>query len=217
MPLVEVVRPQLSDRAVRGTARRQEYRARQDAGGRARQSWLHCQPRAEPYLNEAVLLVAEGSKSPRSTASCGDSGCRWNRSNCSINRPRRGGAGHVGACSRRWRSGSSQNDVFERMLAATAGAARKAGVASIRYSRKSATAKCACREPAAAEEPLCPHTGVVIGGTTAEDAERMVLLMVNEAAMVLSEEVAENAETIDLALVLGTGRAAPRRTVALCG
>ena len=38
----------------------------------------------------------------------------------------------------------------------------------------------------------------------------MVLVMVNEAAMVLSEGLAESAETIDLAMVLGTGWAPHR-------
>jgi len=39
----------------------------------------------------------------------------------------------------------------------------------------------------------------------AEARERLVLLMVNEAAMVLEEGLAEDAEAIDLAMVLGTG------------
>ena len=43
-----------------------------------------------------------------------------------------------------------------------------------------------------------------------EARERMVLLMVNEAAACLGERVAEDAETIDLALVLGTGWAPHR-------
>jgi 3-hydroxyacyl-CoA dehydrogenase/enoyl-CoA hydratase/3-hydroxybutyryl-CoA epimerase len=43
-----------------------------------------------------------------------------------------------------------------------------------------------------------------------EARERMVLLMVNEAAACLGERVAENAETIDLAMVLGTGWAPHR-------
>ena len=43
-----------------------------------------------------------------------------------------------------------------------------------------------------------------------EARERMVLLMVNEAALALSERVAENAESIDLAMVLGCGWAPHR-------
>jgi 3-hydroxyacyl-CoA dehydrogenase/enoyl-CoA hydratase/3-hydroxybutyryl-CoA epimerase len=43
-----------------------------------------------------------------------------------------------------------------------------------------------------------------------ETRERMVLLMVNEAAACLGERVAEDAETIDLAMVLGTGWAPHR-------
>jgi 3-hydroxyacyl-CoA dehydrogenase/enoyl-CoA hydratase/3-hydroxybutyryl-CoA epimerase len=49
----------------------------------------------------------------------------------------------------------------------------------------------------------------------AEGRERMVLLMVNEAAMVLGEGLADDAETIDLAMVLGTGWA-PHRGGPLC-
>jgi 3-hydroxyacyl-CoA dehydrogenase/enoyl-CoA hydratase/3-hydroxybutyryl-CoA epimerase len=44
----------------------------------------------------------------------------------------------------------------------------------------------------------------------AEARERMVLLMVNEAAMVLGEGVADSADAIDLAMVLGTGWAPQR-------
>jgi 3-hydroxyacyl-CoA dehydrogenase/enoyl-CoA hydratase/3-hydroxybutyryl-CoA epimerase len=44
----------------------------------------------------------------------------------------------------------------------------------------------------------------------AEARERMVLLMVNEAAMVLGEGVADSADAIDLAMVLGTGWAPHR-------
>jgi 3-hydroxyacyl-CoA dehydrogenase/enoyl-CoA hydratase/3-hydroxybutyryl-CoA epimerase len=44
----------------------------------------------------------------------------------------------------------------------------------------------------------------------AEARERMVLLMVNEAAMALGEGLAENALAIDLAMVLGTGWAPHR-------
>ena len=43
-----------------------------------------------------------------------------------------------------------------------------------------------------------------------EARDRLVLLMVNEAAMVLGEGLAESAETIDLAMVLGTGWAPHR-------
>ncbi len=44
----------------------------------------------------------------------------------------------------------------------------------------------------------------------AEACERLVLLTVNEAAMALGEGLAESAETIDLAMVLGTGWAPHR-------
>jgi 3-hydroxyacyl-CoA dehydrogenase/enoyl-CoA hydratase/3-hydroxybutyryl-CoA epimerase len=44
----------------------------------------------------------------------------------------------------------------------------------------------------------------------AEARERMVLLMVNEAAMVLGQGLADGAEAIDLAMVLGTGWAPHR-------
>jgi 3-hydroxyacyl-CoA dehydrogenase/enoyl-CoA hydratase/3-hydroxybutyryl-CoA epimerase len=43
-----------------------------------------------------------------------------------------------------------------------------------------------------------------------EGRERMVLLMVNEAALALSERLAANAETLDLAMVLGAGWAPHR-------
>jgi 3-hydroxyacyl-CoA dehydrogenase / enoyl-CoA hydratase / 3-hydroxybutyryl-CoA epimerase len=48
------------------------------------------------------------------------------------------------------------------------------------------------------------------GEGAAEARDRMVLLMVNEAAMALGEQLAETAEAIDLAMVLGTGWAPHR-------
>jgi 3-hydroxyacyl-CoA dehydrogenase/enoyl-CoA hydratase/3-hydroxybutyryl-CoA epimerase len=45
---------------------------------------------------------------------------------------------------------------------------------------------------------------------SAEARERMVLLMVNEAAMVFDERVADDSEAIDLAMVMGTGWAPHR-------
>jgi hypothetical protein len=52
-------------------------------------------------------------------------------------------------------------------------------------------------------------------GVQARKRERLVLGMVNEAAACLGEGVVDRAETIDLAMVLGTGWAPSRRTAAV--
>jgi 3-hydroxyacyl-CoA dehydrogenase / enoyl-CoA hydratase / 3-hydroxybutyryl-CoA epimerase len=59
-------------------------------------------------------------------------------------------------------------------------------------------------EGAAVSQGMPPEVRAV------EARERLVLLMVNEAAMVLGEGLAETAEMIDLAMVLGTGWAPHR-------
>ncbi len=62
----------------------------------------------------------------------------------------------------------------------------------------------AAGEGAAVSQGMPPEVRAV------EARDRLVLLMVNEAALVLSEGLAESAETIDLAMVLGTGWAPHR-------
>jgi 3-hydroxyacyl-CoA dehydrogenase/enoyl-CoA hydratase/3-hydroxybutyryl-CoA epimerase len=59
-------------------------------------------------------------------------------------------------------------------------------------------------QPSAVSKALSPTA------RQSEAKERMVLLMVNEAAMVLGEKIAESADAIDLAMIMGTGWAPHR-------
>jgi 3-hydroxyacyl-CoA dehydrogenase/enoyl-CoA hydratase/3-hydroxybutyryl-CoA epimerase len=60
-----------------------------------------------------------------------------------------------------------------------------------------------------------PSSTLPLAARLVEARERMVLLMVNEASLVLSEKVAADARDIDLAMILGTGWA-PHRGGPLC-
>jgi 3-hydroxyacyl-CoA dehydrogenase/enoyl-CoA hydratase/3-hydroxybutyryl-CoA epimerase len=60
------------------------------------------------------------------------------------------------------------------------------------------------------DQPPALTAALPLAARLGEARERMVLLMVNEAALVLSEGLAADADTIDLALVLGAGWAAHR-------
>jgi len=59
-------------------------------------------------------------------------------------------------------------------------------------------------------QPVSPAAALPLAARLPEAVERMVLLMVNEAALVLQEQLAEDAAMIDLAMVLGTGWAPHR-------
>jgi 3-hydroxyacyl-CoA dehydrogenase/enoyl-CoA hydratase/3-hydroxybutyryl-CoA epimerase len=104
------------------------------------------------------------------------------------------------------------NDVFRRLVE-RGWLGQKSGVGFYRYRGKAkkanpdaadAVVAAAPREPGGVAESLPMAVRIQ------EGRERMVLLMVNEAAMCLDERLAANAATIDLAMVLGTGWAPHR-------
>ncbi|MBV9126248.1 MAG: fatty acid oxidation complex subunit alpha FadJ, partial [Planctomycetes bacterium] len=97
------------------------------------------------------------------------------------------------------------NPVFER-LTGKGWLGQKSGTGFYRYPGKK---KHPHPEVLALLDSRPPASSSALDQTRAA-RERMVLLMVNEAAMCLAEGVAERAEVIDLAMVLGTGWAPHR-------
>ena len=102
------------------------------------------------------------------------------------------------------------NDAFERMRS-NGWLGQKSGRGFYAHSEEVHDAQRPGREPAAGRRrdrrrgaALTPEARL------AEARERMVLLMVNEAALALSEGLAESGDMIDLAMVLGTGWAPHR-------
>ena len=101
-------------------------------------------------------------------------------------------------------------DAFE-MMRANGWLGEKSGRGFYAHSKKSATPNALAENllraggsADAVRQALSPEVRL------AEARERMVLLMVNEAALVLGEGLAASAEDIDLAMVLGTGWAPHR-------
>ncbi len=161
-----------------------------------------------PYLNEAALLVAEGLKIVPIDAVM----CRFGMPMGPLALLDQIGldvAAQVAVAMQPILTGRFEtNDAFEKMRS-NGWLGQKSGRGFYVHKKKSATPN------ALAENLLRAGTDAVaralgLEARLAEARERMVLLMVNEAALALSEGVAESAEAIDLAMVLGTGWAPHR-------
>jgi 3-hydroxyacyl-CoA dehydrogenase/enoyl-CoA hydratase/3-hydroxybutyryl-CoA epimerase len=104
------------------------------------------------------------------------------------------------------------NDVFRRLVE-RGWLGQKSGVGFYRYRGKAKNTNPEAADvvvAAAPREPGGVAESLPMAVRTQEGRERMVLLMVNEAAMCLDGGLAANAATIDLAMVLGTGWAPHR-------
>jgi 3-hydroxyacyl-CoA dehydrogenase/enoyl-CoA hydratase/3-hydroxybutyryl-CoA epimerase len=165
-----------------------------------------------PYLNEAVLLVAEGMKIADVDRVMRRFGMPMGPLEL-LDQIGLDVSAHVARSMQPSTGGRfDPNTAFETM-SQRGWLGVKSGCGFYLHKGKSAT-------PNAEVEALL--RGQKAGGPTlpsaallAEARERMVLLMVNEAAMALGEGVAEDAETIDLAMIMGTGWA-PHRGGPLC-
>jgi 3-hydroxyacyl-CoA dehydrogenase/enoyl-CoA hydratase/3-hydroxybutyryl-CoA epimerase len=163
-----------------------------------------------PYLNEAVLLVGEGLRIVSVDATMRRFGMPMGPLEL-LDQIGLDVAAHVAEAMRPVLEGRFEpTDAFEKMRA-NGWLGQKNGRGFYAHSKKSATPN------ALAENLLRASAGAdaisrALGpeARLAEARERMVLLMVNEAALALSEGLAENAEAIDLALMLGTGWAPHR-------
>jgi 3-hydroxyacyl-CoA dehydrogenase / enoyl-CoA hydratase / 3-hydroxybutyryl-CoA epimerase len=163
-----------------------------------------------PYLNEATLLVAEGLPVADLDAVMRRFGMPMGPLEL-LDQIGLDVSAHVAESMRSLMAERfGPNDAFERMRA-NGWLGVKGGKGFYVHKGKKAT-------PNALAENLLRATGTAPPATAAlpkaarltEARERMVLLMVNEAALALAEGLAADAETIDLAMVLGTGWAPHR-------
>jgi 3-hydroxyacyl-CoA dehydrogenase/enoyl-CoA hydratase/3-hydroxybutyryl-CoA epimerase len=161
-----------------------------------------------PYLNEAVLLVAEGLPIAEVDRVMKRFGMPMGPLEL-LDQVGLDVAAHVARSMETALAGRFEpNDAFEKMCAGS-WLGQKTGRGFYVYQGKRPRPNAAAQSllqggPAAKGSALPPAARL------AEARERMVLLMVNEAALALGEELAADAETIDLAMVFGTGWAPHR-------
>ena len=161
-----------------------------------------------PYLSEAVLLVGAGLKIAQIDAGMRRFGMPMGPLEL-LDQIGLDVSAHVAAAmqpllARRF----EPNEAFEKMRT-NGWLGQKSGRGFYVHSKKSAIPNALAEsllrgETDAVSRALAPEARL------AEARERMVLLMVNEAALALSEGLADGAEAIDLAMVLGTGWAPHR-------
>ena len=165
-----------------------------------------------PYLNEATLLVAEGMKIQEIDQGMQRFGMPMGPLEL-LDQIGLDVAAHVARSLAPVLEGRfGTNPAFEKM--------REQGWLGQKSGRGFYTHRGRARTPNHLAENLlraeAPGEGAVVSqalppeAREAEARERLVLLMVNEAAMAFGEGLAETAEAIDLAMVLGTGWAPHR-------
>jgi 3-hydroxyacyl-CoA dehydrogenase/enoyl-CoA hydratase/3-hydroxybutyryl-CoA epimerase len=162
-----------------------------------------------PYLNEAVILVSEGLKIEQVDRAMKRFGMPMGPLEL-LDQIGLDVAAHVAQSMQPVLAGRFEpNTAFEKMRAGGL-LGQKNGRGFYLHGGKKPKVNAQVQEllrglhPAGAA-PMLP-AAVRVG----EGRERMVLLMVNEAALGLSESLATSAATIDLAMVLGTGWAPHR-------
>ena len=150
-----------------------------------------------PYMNEAGFLLEEGNSIESIDRRWSTSECRWDRWRCSTK---------SASTWRRKSARSSRNDLptaFSSLASST------------RCTRPTASGKRAAKglylyEDGKRKEPD-PEVYKVLGIRSPQPAdrkavvERMVLPMINEAALILDEKIVGSAAELDLAMIMGTG------------
>jgi 3-hydroxyacyl-CoA dehydrogenase/enoyl-CoA hydratase/3-hydroxybutyryl-CoA epimerase len=210
MPLVEVVRALRTDDAAVELLRRWSVALGKTPVVVRDSPGLVVNRVLMPYLNEAALLVAEGLPIASIDATMRRFGMPMGPLEL-LDQIGLDVAAHVAVAMRPLLEARfPPNDAFEKMRA-NGWLGEKSGRGFYAHSKKSATPN------ALAENLLRAGGGVdavsralTAQARMAEARERMVLLMLNEAALALSEGLADSAAAIDLALVLGTGWAPHR-------
>jgi 3-hydroxyacyl-CoA dehydrogenase/enoyl-CoA hydratase/3-hydroxybutyryl-CoA epimerase len=161
-----------------------------------------------PYLNEAVVLVGEGLGIDEVDRVMKRFGMVAGPLEV-LDQVGLDVAAHVAASMAPALAGRfPPNTAFERMRA-RGWLGQKSGRGFYVHQGKSTTANAAARQ-LLQEGGMAPAAALPLAARLADARERMVLLMVNEAALVLAEGLAADAATVDLAMVLGTGWAPHR-------
>ncbi len=170
-----------------------------------------------PYLNEAVLLVAEGMGTKEIDHVMKRFGMAAGQLE-TLDQVGLDVAAHVADSMASLMAGRLEaNPAFARMREQK-WLGQKTGRGFYSYNGRGRTVNRLAENlllAEAAPESAALNQALPAEARQAEARERLVLLSVNEAAMVLGEGIVESAEMIDLALVLGTGWA-PHRGGPLC-
>jgi 3-hydroxyacyl-CoA dehydrogenase/enoyl-CoA hydratase/3-hydroxybutyryl-CoA epimerase len=162
-----------------------------------------------PYLNEAVILVSEGLKIEQVDRVMKRFGMPMGPLEL-LDQIGLDVAAHVAQSMQPVLAGRFEpNEAFENMRAGGL-LGQKNGRGFYLHGGKKPKVNAQAQELLRGLRPAGASQALPAQVRLGEGRERMVLLMVNEAALGLSEGLAAGAETIDLAMVLGTGWAPHR-------
>ena len=162
-----------------------------------------------PYLNEAVILVAEGMKIVDLDRTMKRFGMPMGPLEL-IDQIGIDIAAHVARSVGPVLEGRfPPNDAFEKMQA-NGWLGQKSGRGFYLYRGKKTTPNVLAENLLRTDVASAIDRALPSAVRVKEARERMVLLMVNEAALALSEGLTNDAESLDLAMVLGTGWAPHR-------
>jgi len=162
-----------------------------------------------PYLNEATLLVAEGLKIGQIDALMKRFGMPMGPLEL-LDQVGLDVAAHVAASMQALLSGRFEaNPAFEQMRT-NGWLGQKSHRGFYLHKGKKLKENSLAENLLRTDRLPSPSQSLPAAVRLNEARERMVLLMVNEAALVLAEGLAADAEAIDLAMVLGTGWAPQR-------
>jgi 3-hydroxyacyl-CoA dehydrogenase/enoyl-CoA hydratase/3-hydroxybutyryl-CoA epimerase len=162
-----------------------------------------------PYLNEAVVLVTEGMTIEQVDRVMKRFGMPMGPLEL-LDQIGLDIAAHVALAMHPVLGGRFEpNIAFEKMRAAGL-LGQKSGRGFYVHTGKKPRINTQSQELLRAEKTASRTAALPVAVRVTEARERMVLLMVNEAALGLSEQLAANAETLNLAMILGAGWAPHR-------
>jgi 3-hydroxyacyl-CoA dehydrogenase / enoyl-CoA hydratase / 3-hydroxybutyryl-CoA epimerase len=162
-----------------------------------------------PYLNEAVVLLSEGLKIVDLDRTMTRFGMPMGPLEL-LDQIGLDIAAHVGRSVGPVLEGRfPRNDAFEKMRT-NGWLGQKGGRGFYTYHGKKSKVNELAENLLRAEAPSAVDRALPMAVRVKEARERMVLLMVNEAALAMSEGLTSDAESLDLAMVLGTGWAPHR-------
>jgi 3-hydroxyacyl-CoA dehydrogenase/enoyl-CoA hydratase/3-hydroxybutyryl-CoA epimerase len=162
-----------------------------------------------PYLNEAVLLVAEGMAIEKVDAVMKRFGMPMGPLEL-LDQIGLDVAAHVADSMRPILEGRFEpNTAFEKMRAAGC-LGQKSGRGFYLHGKKKLKVNAQVQELLQRDKPSSAVDSLPEAVRATEGRERMVLLMCNEAALAFSEKLTASAAAMDLAMVLGTGWAPHR-------
>ncbi len=162
-----------------------------------------------PYVNEAVILVTEGLTIEQVDRVMKRFGMPMGPLEM-LDQVGLDIAAHVAQSMQPVLTGRfEQNAAFEKMRSAGL-LGQKSGRGFYLHNGKKPKINTQAQELLRSAQSSAPTAALPMAARVTEGRERMVLLMVNEAALGLSEQLAANAETLDLAMILGAGWAPHR-------